>query len=60
MIDYNTDQFVLSENRAPVLNGKRVGEKFQAIINYKAIEKTKSFTMLKIGHLSEITSKRIY
>ncbi len=42
------------------LGTKRVGEKLKVMINYQVIEKTKHFTVLKIGHVQLKPTKRIY
>ena len=41
-------------------NGNRpVGQKFRALLDYRVIEKTKSFTTLKITDINIVDSRRI-
>ena len=44
--------FVINEELAPDINSFREGQTIRAIVNYKVIEKTKSFAGLKIGSIS--------
>jgi len=50
--------FDISENMAPDIVGVKRGQEFQMIMNYEVIEKTKSFTMLRINSLSLNPSRR--
>ena len=42
------------------LSDKDVGNKIRAILNYEVIEKTKSFTILRVSHIHVIESRRKY
>lgn len=50
--------FEISENVAPDIVGKKKGERVQILINFEVIEKTKSFTVLRINSLSLQVSRR--
>ncbi len=50
--------FDISENVAPDIVGKKKGQAVQIIINYEVIEKTKSFTVLRVNSLSLQVSRR--
>lgn len=54
------DTFEIAENRVPGLSGKREGERFRALLNYQVVEKTKSYTMIKVKFLSIIQTKRSF
>lgn len=49
----------IPETMAPFVGGLKVGQKIKALITYQVVEKTKSFTVLRIGYVQEVKSKRI-
>lgn len=54
------NEFEISESKVPGLSDKKIGSRFRGILNYKAIEKTRSFTMLKINFLTLFQTKRAF
>lgn len=50
--------FEVSEEAFPDLGNKRLGQRLQAIVNYEVIEKTKSFTILRITSISLLPTRR--
>ena len=44
--------FIINEDFAPDINGRKEGQVIRAIINYQVIEKTKSFAGIKIGSMT--------
>ena len=46
------------ENMAPDIVDRKMGQPVQLLVNYEVIEKTKSFTVLRIRSLSLNFSKR--
>ncbi len=53
-------QFVIKEDAVPGLSGLKVGQRFNAIFSYETVEKTKSYTMLKIKYIQINQPKRKY
>ncbi len=60
MISRKENEFEIPENRVAGISEKKIGERFRGIMNYQVIEKTKSFTMIKIKMLSIIQTKRTF
>lgn len=60
MINVPIGSFEVSENKCQELQGKKIGEKVRGIINIQCVEKTKSYTILKIKHVSIIQTKRVF
>lgn len=56
-IEYEPVIYV-NEKDFPTLADKREGQKLRVIINYKVIEKTKSFSVLKIQAMQVFQTKR--
>ncbi len=56
----DNNQIEISENRVPGLAGKQIGERFRALLNYEAIEKTKSYTMVRVKYISIVQTKRAF
>jgi len=52
--------FDISENVAPDIVGVKKGQRVQLIISYEVIEKTKSYSILRVNHLSLKPSRRMY
>lgn len=52
--------FEVSEEQVPDIGNKRLGQKVDAILNYEVIEKTKSFTILRITWVSLLPSRRAF
>jgi len=52
--------FGVSERIMPGVSNRKIGEKLKAIINYEVIEKTKSFTILRIHYAFLVPKKRSY
>lgn len=52
--------FEITEEKVPELGDMKVGEKARAIINYKVVEKTKSFTVLGVKHVQLLPTKRSF
>ena len=49
---YNVEpSFYVSEKDNNTIAGKKVGEKTKVIIDFKVIEKTRSFTILKVNYV---------
>ncbi len=44
--------FDISENVMPDISSVKKGQRVQLIVSYEVIEKTKSFTILRVNHLS--------
>jgi len=51
-------EFDVSESDMPTLGDVKVGQQLRIIINYKTLEKTKSFTIVKINFAHLLNSKR--
>ena len=51
-------KFEAVEDLSPGVGDMSVGQKSRAIINYEVIEKTKTFTILRVNGLYFINSKR--
>ena len=51
--------FKISESEFFGIGDKKLGQKFDAILSYRVVEKTKSYTVLKITYIQPVTSKRI-
>jgi len=51
--------FEISEVDMPDIGDKQIGQRLQAVLNYEVIEKTKSFTILRINfaHLLPVSRK---
>lgn len=43
--------FIISEKKYPLLANQTIGTRLKAIINYKVIEKTRSFTIIQINYI---------
>lgn len=52
--------FELPETMGTGIADKKIGEKIKAIVNYKVIEKTKNFTILKIQSFYTIPARRSF
>ena len=50
--------FEVCEDINPELGNKKVGQRAQAILNYEVIEKTKSFTILRITGIYLVPTRR--
>lgn len=50
--------FDISENVAPDIVGTKKGQRVQLIVSYEIIEKTKSYTILRVNHLSLKPNRR--
>lgn len=50
--------FNISENIAPDIGDLKIGQRLQAIANYQVIEKTKSYTVLRINGFYLLSSRR--
>ena len=50
--------FFISEKLMPDLGDKKIGEKIQSIVNYEVVEKTKSFTILRVSSMYLMPAKR--
>lgn len=50
--------FEISESDMPDIGDKVVGQRLQAVVNYQVIEKTKSFTILRINHVHLLPTNR--
>jgi len=50
----------ISEKIMPGLSDKKVGQRVQGIINYLVVEKTKSFVMLRVSFIQQLSDKRSY
>lgn len=53
-------EFGVSEQVAPELGDVKIGEKMKTIINYRVVEKTKSYTILKIDYVHLTKSRRTF
>ena len=42
------------ETYFPGINGKRLNDRMRVIINYQVIEKTKSYTVLRLNYIHEV------
>lgn len=60
MIGRLDNEFQVSESKVPDLSNKKIYSLVRAIVNYEVIEKTKSYTMLRIKYMAVIPSKRIF
>ena len=49
---------VTYESTTPGLSDKSVGNKIRAILNYEVIERTKSFTTIKVHYVNVIDTAR--
>lgn len=54
------NEFDISENRVAGLSGKVVGERFRGLMNVETIEKTKSYTMVRVKFLTILPTKRAF
>jgi hypothetical protein len=52
-------KFIIRESSCPAIGSKKLGETFKAIINYQVVEKTKSFVVIRIGHVQPEPKIRI-
>lgn len=59
-VSRETNQFDIPENKVLGLAGKKVGERFRGLLNYKCIEKTKNFTMVRISMVAIVQTKRVF
>jgi len=50
--------FGVDESVMPAAQNFRIGGRVEAIINYEVIEKTKSYTILKISHVHLLSKDR--
>lgn len=50
----------VSEKIMPSLNDLKQGQTVNLIINYKVMERTKNYTVLKIKHVEANTTRRIF
>lgn len=48
------------ESQVPEVSDKKVGESVRAILSYQVVEKTKSFTILRIKHIHLVSHKRSF
>lgn len=59
MIRYKENSFEISENRVNGLSEMDINDRFKAIINCDVVEKTKSYTIVRVKHMVIIKTKRI-
>lgn len=52
------NQFLISENAIPALQGLKVGQVMEGLINYQIIEKTKSYIMIRVRYFNPDYQKR--
>ena len=50
----------ISEKLSPDISGVKIGQRIDAIVNYKVVDKTKIYTVLKITGFYIINDRRIY
>lgn len=60
MIQPTEDEFEISENKVAGLSGKLVGERIRGIINCEVIEKTRSYTMVRVRFMTMMPTKRLF
>ena len=53
-------QLSISEKDAPTLGDVKQGQEMRVMMHYKVIEKTKSFTILRIDNIHLFPSKRTF
>jgi len=46
------------DNQTPEIGECKVGEQFRAVLNYRVIERTKSFVTLKITYIHAVQTRR--
>lgn len=57
-VDDARPSFHVNEKDMLNLADMKEGQRLRVIINYKVIEKTKSFTVIKINHIEPLASRR--
>jgi len=57
-VDDFKPSFEIMEDTMPDISERKIGQTFQAIINYKVVEKTKSFTVVRVKSIFMMPSKR--
>lgn len=50
--------FFISEKLMPDLGDKKIGQSIQGVINFEVVEKTRSFTILRVSHIHLLPVKR--
>lgn len=50
----------VAEGSCPEIGGVEVNQELQVILNFEVYEKTKSYVILKIGHIHMLSPKRRY
>jgi len=51
--------FRVSDMNSPLIADKKINDVFRAVISFKVIEKTKSFTVLQVGSVMPFPTKRL-
>ncbi len=59
VINNKRPKFSVYESASPELGDKKVGQHITAIINYKVVEKTRQFIVIRITNLMVYPTKRI-
>lgn len=52
-------EFTISEIQANQIAEKKIGQTFRGILNFKVIEKTKSYVVIRVGGVTPNPTKRI-